>query len=67
MVVVDQVRLRAGVAHRMATVVDLLPFLFFVDFLFFFLCLHCLFNVKLAQANEVIEKILRDLHGLLGM
>ena len=67
MVVVDQVSLRAGVAHRMTTVVNFLPFLFFVDFLFFFLCLHCLLNVKLAQANEVIKEILRNLHGLLGM
>ena len=67
MVVVDEICLGACVAHRHPAVFKFLPLLLLVYFLFLLLCNYCLFYIELAQANQVIYEVLRDLNRLLGV
>ena len=57
-IVVDEVGLGARVAHRHAPVFKFLPFLLLMYLLFLFLCNYRFFDVKLAKANQVIDKVL---------
>ena len=67
MIIVDEIGLGARMTHRHPTVLKFLPLLLFMHFLFLLFRNYGLFDIELAEANQVIDEVLRDLHRLLGV
>ena len=57
-IIVDEVGLRARMAHRHAPMFKFLPLLLLVHLLFLLLRDNRFLDVKLAKANQVIDKVL---------